>query len=243
MVGVHVEGALTGTLNKADDAVGLKGLAGLLPLFHVGGDLYIVLVKQILVNPQVAGVYGAHTQALQNTVHGHGGYGGFAELILPVVAQSGLDGRLQVDGLAAEDGDAAIGGAGGNLKGIHTLTVGKGGLQRGVVVVDGGLLPGHLDVGIQLVEFRNVAFVGGRAGGPAPPHNLAGGGVAGYGFGGCGGRCGRGASAAGQHCHGQSQGQYQSKNLFHGCSPFCLFSAFLPSDEFISDRAYRMLSR
>ena len=173
MEGVHVKCTLAGALNKSDDSIFLKSSAGLLPGFHIGRNLDFILVKQILVDPQITCIDSTNTESLQLTVNCHCVQRNLTELVSIIITERLFDSIRKVDRRRTIHSNTAICRTGGALEQVNAFSICQSRLQSRVIVIDRDLLPGNVDIRIFLIEFRDVLFIYRRTRGPAPPYKIS----------------------------------------------------------------------
>jgi hypothetical protein len=165
--GVLVEALAGGALHEAALLVGLERLARLDPLVERRRRLDLVLVEETLVDPQHAGVVGAHVDRLELSVERERLDSGRGDLRRPVGPERLHHGRTQVLG----EGPVPLHvGAGLVVEDVRAAVRSQGRRDRGLPVGDRDELEVDLDVRIFLVERLDVGL--GRLGGhgrPAPP--------------------------------------------------------------------------
>ena len=161
MPGIHVESSLSCTLHKSDNTVCLKSCTGLFPLVHVRRHFYIVLIKQVLVNPKVSCITGADSQSLNLAVYRHTGKRSLIQFIRIIIAKISFERVCQINCLTAKNLNTAICGTGRYFEDIHTLAICQRRLNCCVIIIHRCLLPCDLDIRIGFVKFCNILLVKG----------------------------------------------------------------------------------
>ena len=159
MPGIHIKGTLSCALHESDNTVGFKSCTGFFPLSHIGRNLNIVLIKQILVDPKVSCITGANSQCLDLTVYCHTGKRSLIQLVCIIIAQISFECICQINRLTAKNLDAAVCGTRRYFKDIYAFTICQRRFDGCIIIINRCLFPCNPDIRIGFIKFCDILLI------------------------------------------------------------------------------------